>query len=98
MTCKSCEEIEDVTETGGPFVIRACSQCGRPIKLREPGKHGIGLQVRAGDQVVIPAEWVKLAANPLKGTGQFTKSGLDCSLTLSSGAGWRPVATISWPP
>jgi hypothetical protein len=33
------------------------------MKLREPGEHGIGIQVREGDQFVIPAGWMKLSMN-----------------------------------
>jgi hypothetical protein len=76
MVCKSCEKIEDAAETGGLYLVRACSECGRPIKLREPGKHGIGLQIQKGDRVVIPAGWLRLSANPLKGIGQFSRLGL----------------------
>jgi hypothetical protein len=32
--------------------------------------------VNAGDQFVLPAGWLKIAANPLKGTGNLTKHGL----------------------
>jgi hypothetical protein len=28
---ESCEQIVDVKEADGPYVIRTCSQCGRPI-------------------------------------------------------------------
>src|ERR1700730_4084406 len=87
MVCKTCEQIEDVTEAGGLYVIRNCSQCGRPIKLREPGKHGIGVQIRKGDQVMIPAGSVKFAANPLKGGGHLTKWGLGCFAGLLFGNG-----------
>ena len=59
-----------------PYVVRACAKCGRPIKLREPGAHGIGFKINKGDQVVMPAEFLTLSANPLKGTGQFSSHGL----------------------
>jgi hypothetical protein len=87
MACKTCERIEDVTEADGPFVIRNCSDCGRPMKVREHGKHGIGLQIREGDQPVIPAAWLKVAANPLKGVGHLSKSGLDWFAGLVFGSG-----------
>jgi hypothetical protein len=77
MVCKSCDQIEDVTEASGPYIIRNCSQCGRAMKLRDPGEHGIGIQVRKGDKVVIPAGWLQIAANPLRGSGYLSKSGLD---------------------
>jgi hypothetical protein len=47
------------------------------MKLREPGEHGIGIQIRKGDQVVMPAGWLKISANPLKGTGHLSKAGID---------------------
>ena len=47
------------------------------MKLREPGAHGIGFQIRAGDQIVIPPTWLKIAANPLKGKGSLSRPGLD---------------------
>jgi hypothetical protein len=87
MACKTCEQIVDVTEAGGLYVIRNCSQCGRPIKLREPGKHGIGVQIRKGDQPVMPAGWLKIAANPLKGSGHLTKWGLGWFAGLLFGNG-----------
>jgi hypothetical protein len=40
------------------------------------GKHGIGIEIQKGDQVVMPAGWLKIAANPLKSTGQMTEHGL----------------------
>jgi hypothetical protein len=87
MVCKTCEQVEDVTEAGGLYVIRNCGSCGRPMKLREPGKHGIGVQIRKGDLVVIPAGWLQVAANPLKGGGHLSKSGLDWFARLVFGSG-----------
>ncbi len=87
MVCKTCEQIEDVTEAGGLYVIRNCSECGRPMKVREPGKHGIGVRIRKGDQPVMPAGWLKIAANPLKGSGHLSKSGLDWFAGLVFGNG-----------
>jgi hypothetical protein len=87
MACECCEQIEDVAEIEGPYIIRKCDQCGRPMKLREFGKHGVGVPVREGDQLVIPAGWLKLAANPLKGSGRFTKFGLGRFAALVFGNG-----------
>jgi hypothetical protein len=87
MACKSCERVEDVNETEGPYVIRACPECERSMRLREPGKHGLGIQVHKGDQLVIPAGWLKLAADPLKGFGHFSKSGLGWFAQLVFGNG-----------
>ena len=77
MTCKACEHFQDVSEDGGPYVVRKCAQCGRDIRVREAGDHGIGFKIEKGDQVVIPAAWLDISANPLKGKGHLTRSGLD---------------------
>src|SRR5271165_3282506 len=87
MACTICEKIEDVTEAGGLYVIRNCSHCGRPMKLREPGEHGVGIQIRKGDQVTIPAGWLKISANPLKGGGHLSKTGLNWFAGLVFGSG-----------
>jgi len=46
------------------------------LHIHEPGAHGIGFNVRKGDQVVIPKDWLKLSLNPLKSSGQFSRYGL----------------------
>lgn len=76
MSCALCHNISDVDPKSGPYVIRICSQCGREMRTREIGKHGIGINVKEGEQFVIPAEWLITSANPLKGNGNFTRSGL----------------------
>ena len=74
MACPSCEHIVERPEL--PHTVRTCEGCGRTLRVHETGKHGIGLQVRKGDQVVIPADCLKLSLNPLKSSGQFTRYGL----------------------
>ena len=74
MPC-ACAKIEDVTDSGGLYVIRKCGQCGREMKVREPGKHGIGIQIQKGDQVVMPAGWLAISANPLKASGHLSQHG-----------------------
>lgn len=77
MKCSKCKDIKDVSELDGLFVIRKCEACGRELKLREPGKHGMGIKVKKGDRFGIPAGWPTLAANPLKASGHLSKSGLE---------------------
>ncbi len=74
MSCDKCANIIERTDI--PHVIRKCEGCGRSLHVYEPGKHGIGIPIREGDQFVIPADWLKLSLNPLKSTGQFYKGGL----------------------
>jgi hypothetical protein len=76
MTCEKCKSIVDVSDDGGPYTIRICEKCGRQMRVRERGKHSIGLEVRAGDQVVIPAGFISMSANPLKSTGRLFRKGL----------------------
>jgi hypothetical protein len=57
-------------------VVRKCEGCGRELRIHEPGPHGIGFNVRKGDQVTIPSNWLKLSLNPLKSSGQFSRYGL----------------------
>lgn len=74
MACPKCEKIVETPDI--PHVIRKCEGCGRELRMREPGKHGIGFEIRTGDQPVIPAGWLKLSLNPLKSSGQFSRYGL----------------------
>ncbi len=75
MTCNVCENVVERTDI--PHVIRQCTGCGRELHIYEPGQHGRGFQVRAGDRVTIPSGWLKLSLNPLQSTGQFTRVGLE---------------------
>ena len=76
MPCNSCKALADIEDTSSPYVVRTCPECGRKINLREPGKNGHGIKVEKGDQFIIPKGWLQIAANPLKGTGKFTRHGL----------------------
>jgi len=74
MTCPKCEQVVERPDI--PHVIRSCDQCGRALRIHEPGAHGIGMQVRKGDVPVIPKDWLRLSLNPLKSTGQLSRYGL----------------------
>lgn len=74
MSCKDCESIVDRQDV--PHCIRTCKSCGRTMYVHEPGEHGIGFKIQAGDRPVIPAGWIKMSFDPLKGSGQFSKDGL----------------------
>lgn len=76
MPCSSCSHLEDISDLTTPYVERTCAKCGRKINLREPGDNGHGIKVEKGDQFKFPKGWLQIAANPLKGTGHFTKHGL----------------------
>ncbi len=68
MSCRACKGKVDIQDLSSLYAIHTCPKCGREIKLRE---------IEKGDQVVCPPGWLKLSPHPLKGTGDFTKHGLD---------------------
>ena len=74
MPCPKCEHVVERPDL--PHVVRQCEGCGRELHIHEPGAHGIGFNVRKGDRVVIPKEWLTLSLNPLKSRGQFSRYGL----------------------
>jgi hypothetical protein len=76
MECAACSDLTDITDLSRPYVVRSCTNCGREIKLRPPGAHGIGVKVDKGDKFVLPAEFLIMSANPLKSTGRLTRHGL----------------------
>jgi hypothetical protein len=76
MACSACKDLKDITDLRTLYVVRACKKCGRKIKLRQLGKHGMGVKIEKGDQIVMPAGALQFSANPLKGGGRFTTRGL----------------------
>src|SRR5258705_10787003 len=76
MACDICKDQIEIDRVDTPHVIRKCEACGREMRVWEPGKHGIGIQIRKGDQFTIPKGWLEISANPLRGRGQLTKAGL----------------------
>lgn len=74
MACSKCADVVERPDL--PHVIRQCEGCGRELRIHERGAHGIGFNIRKGDKVVIPGDWLKLSMNPLKSTGQFYRDGL----------------------
>lgn len=76
MTCQQCKDQVEIERNDVPHVVRKCQDCGREMRVSSPGDHGIGIKIREGDQFRIPAGWLQISANPLKGRGHFTKAGL----------------------
>jgi len=74
MTCPKCENVVDRPDV--PHVLRTCEGCGRTLHIHEPGPHGKGLQIKQGDQVVVPGDWMRFSLNPLKTNAQFSRYGL----------------------
>lgn len=74
MTCAACTDVTERSDI--PHVIRHCQACGREMHVHEPGAHGRGIQVRAGDRLVIPASFLQMSLNPLRSRGNLTRAGL----------------------
>lgn len=74
MTCKTCEHIIDRPEI--VHVLRTCSECGREMRVHEPGEHGLGFKVEKGDRVVLPAGALQFAFDPRRASGHFFKGGI----------------------
>lgn len=72
--CPTCEKVVESPNT--IHVIRACEQCGREMRVFEPGDHGRGMRVRPGDRPVIPPEALQMSLNPLKSKAHFSRAGV----------------------
>ncbi len=72
--CDQCRDIVDQKDV--PHVIRICPGCGRTMYVHESGDHGIGMQVRKGDALNIPLDWMRPSFNPLEGNMRPTHLGL----------------------
>ncbi len=76
MACELCSNIPDIREADGPYLSRTCTGCGRKINFRRLNKDGSGITVQEGETFTIPAAWLTIAANPLKGNGHLARPGL----------------------
>src|SRR5439155_24386936 len=76
MSCETCSPIEAKVNPDAPHVMRVCPSCGGEHRALDRPKNGIGIDVKVGDRFVMPASFLKIAANPLKGSGQLSKTGL----------------------
>lgn len=74
MSCPTCADVVERPDL--VHVIRKCATCGREMRVHEPGPHGRGVQVREGDQVTIPAGFLRMSLNPLKASGHITRHGI----------------------
>lgn len=84
-TCDTCGmSLEPLSNI---HTERHCRQCGRMTYVAEPGQNGQGIQVRAGDRVVIPPGAIKLSLDRMKSTGWFTRAGLAWFATMLFHAG-----------
>jgi hypothetical protein len=72
--CEKCNQFVDRQDV--VHCVRTCKNCGRTMYVHEPGAHGLGMILREGDIVTIPAGYFKLAFNPLKTNVRFSKAGL----------------------
>src|ERR1700674_332984 len=75
-TCEKCKNWKETTELNLPHTVRTCPQCGRKVRVRNLGPHGVGINVKKGDQFVLPANFLQISANSLQGTGFLTEQGV----------------------
>jgi hypothetical protein len=59
-----------------PHVARQCERCGQLTHLVEPGEHGQGIQIRAGDRFTIPASWLTISLDQAQSRGILARAGL----------------------
>jgi hypothetical protein len=76
MACNICSAAETKVSPDIPHVLRVCQHCGGKYRARDPGPHGLGVDIKQGDEFVLPSSFMKVAANPLKGGGRLTPHGL----------------------
>ena len=76
MSCDACTDLVDIRDLSWPYTVKTCAACGRKIKQRRLGAHGIGIQRDAEDEFVIPREFIAVSANPLKSTGTLSRPGI----------------------
>lgn len=76
MVCNSCKNLVHITDNNFPYFIKNCGSCGRQIKFRKSPNNRLELTIEAGEQFIVPPEYLKIAANPLKGNGHLTKHGM----------------------
>lgn len=55
------------------------------MKVPELGKHGIGIDIRKGDEFVVPAGFIQISANPLKSSSHLYRPGLAWFIELVFG-------------
>jgi hypothetical protein len=75
MSCDVCKDVVERPDV--PHVVRRCEGCGREMRISEPGEHGRGIRISAGDTFVVPGGWLKMSFNPLKSSGRFSRLGLE---------------------
>jgi hypothetical protein len=76
MSCKLCKNLVEIADSNSPYFVKTCASCGRKINFRKNADTKLKLTIEDGEQFVIPSEWLKISANPLKGNGYLTKYGI----------------------
>lgn len=72
--CKQCGQSLVPLKT--IHVKRPCQKCGQSFYIFEPGEKGQGMQVREGDQLIIPAGAIRFSLDFTKANGKFTREGI----------------------
>jgi hypothetical protein len=74
MPCTKCKDQVDITDLSSLYIIHKCQACGREIKLK-PIITKKGIKIENG-RLVIPKEYLKISANPLKSRAYLTEAGV----------------------
>lgn len=69
--CSACGAL--LTAPNKPHTRRQCETCGK-TQFRPPGAEG--LEVQAGDSVVIPEGFLTMSLDPTKASGRFFRQGI----------------------
>jgi hypothetical protein len=72
--CKQCEQSLVPLKT--IHVKRPCKECGQSFYIFEPGENGQGMQVRKGDQPIIPPGAIRISLDFEQTNGRFSRQGL----------------------
>ncbi len=76
MSCVECSRLSANVDLSQPYCTRTCRKCGQDFNVQERPVSGIGFIIQKDDRVTVPAGFISVSANPLKGGGTLTRSGV----------------------
>lgn len=76
MPCEECSKLSAKVDLSQPYCTRTCRKCGQDFNVQERPTSGVGFNIQKGDRVTIPAGFISVSANPLKGGGTLTRAGV----------------------
>lgn len=76
MSCEECRKLSENVDLSQPYCTRICRKCGQDFNVQERPASGVGFNIQKGDRVTVPEGFITVSANPLKGRGTLTRSGV----------------------